>query len=258
MLGTTFYHGTIRKYVASFGTLFNNINVQHIDASGNVAKTIKVPLSFSPKQRWYTKLNQEQTFIAERADTSNPEGNVYAVGNVLPRMGFNIVSYTYDSTRKTNTLHQHINYTDEDELNWSYQRVPYTFGFELYVASKKYDDYLQIIEQVLPFFTPEFSIAVDEIPELDLTSDINIVFTGLSPEIEYEGPKDSDQRIEATLSFDLKGYMYKPVTSQQTVISQEINLYSWNPDTDIAEWNSTQTTTVDGSFNVDVGVVGNG
>ncbi len=145
---TTFYHGTIRKMVTAFGTLFNNIYIQRTDSG--VTKKIKVPLIYSPKEKFVHRLNLD-------VDKT-------MVQTILPRMGFSITGMNYDAERKKNSLNkrwkQEIGTNDEITFQYRYEDVPYNIDFELYIYTRNIDDGLQIVEQILPFFTPDFTITI--------------------------------------------------------------------------------------------------
>ena len=96
MLGTTYYHQTIRKYVAVFGTLFNDINVVRRDADDVIKEQIKVPIAYSPRDRWILRLRRAR----------GVSGTDEAVAMSLPRMGFDLTAITYDGGRKLNTMGQ--------------------------------------------------------------------------------------------------------------------------------------------------------
>ena len=122
MLGSTFYHQTIRKYVAAFGTLFNDINVERKNSAGTVIERIKVPLGYGPKQKWILALQETS---ADRK----------VVATRTPRMGFALTGLSYDSVRKLNTLGRNAaanTAAGTTTLMTQYNPVPYNFDFELF------------------------------------------------------------------------------------------------------------------------------
>ena len=149
MLGTYFYHEILRKTIISFGTLFNNINIKHKKADGTILDDIKVGLSYGPQQKYLAK-------IQEQAQLSKP------VAITLPRMAFEMINIQYDPTRKTGVTQTFkVKDTTDDKMKKVYMPVPYNIGFELNIFSKLNDDALQIIEQIMPYFQPSFTLSVD-------------------------------------------------------------------------------------------------
>ena len=151
MLGSTFYHQTVRKYVAVFGTLFNDLNIERKNSSGTVIEKFKVPLAYGPKQKWLLAI-QEST-------TSRKVTSVR-----VPRMGFALTGLAYDSVRKLNTIGRNIaanTAAGTSSLMTQYNPVPYNFDFTLYILVKNAEDGTQILEQILPYFTPEFTVTIN-------------------------------------------------------------------------------------------------
>ena len=153
MLGITYYHQTIRKYVAVFGTLFNDINIQRKNSAGVITEQIKVPIEYSAKDKMLLRMRAVQA-----------DGGVSAT---LPRMGFVMNGIAYDGTRKLNTLGQVYaanTAASTSTLMKQYNPVPYNFDFELAAMVDNSEDGAQIFEQIVPFFTPEFTVSVNLVP----------------------------------------------------------------------------------------------
>ena len=148
MLGTYYYHEIIRKTIIAFGTLFNSINIKHKKSDGTILDDIKVGLSYGPQQKYLAKI-QEQVELAK------------SVAITLPRMSFEMNNIQYDPARKTGVTQtfKAVDSTD-DKMKKVYMPVPYNIGFELNIFSKLNDDALQIIEQILPYFQPSFTLTV--------------------------------------------------------------------------------------------------
>ena len=150
MLGQQFYHETMRKVVVAFGTIFNNINIVRTNSSGAVTQSMKVPLAYGPKQKFLTRLREDATLTKKVALT-------------LPRIGFEISGISYDASRKLNSIQKlkKVNSsTDGKTMSSQFMPVPYNMDFELVVMAKNSDDALQIVEQILPFFQPDYTITV--------------------------------------------------------------------------------------------------
>ena len=209
MLGSTFYHQTIRKYVAAFGTLFNDINVERKNSSGTVVEKIKVPLAYGPKQK-HVLASQETTAVARQTATRTP------------RMGFALTGVAYDSIRKLNTVGRNVaanTAAGTSTLMTQYNPVPYNFDFTLFILVKNAEDGTQILEQILPFFTPEFTVTINTIPEMGIKADTPIILNS----DEYEGDLDQRRTIIWTLSFLLKGYIYPDLKTSSVIKSIEVN-----------------------------------
>ena len=214
MLGTTYYHETIRKYVAVFGTLFNDINIQRKNSSGVVTEQIKVPIAYEAKDKMLLRVRR-----GSKADES--------VGISLPRMGFDLNAIVYDPTRKLNTLGQTYaanNATNSTTLLKQYNPVPYNFDFTLSAMVDNSEDGAQIFEQIVPFFTPEFTVSVNLVPSMNIKPDITIIMNDVSIEDSYEGELVIRREIIWTLNFMLKGYIYPDVKSGSVTKSVIVNL----------------------------------
>ncbi len=217
MLGTTYYHQTIRKYVAVFGTLFNDINVVRRDASDVIKEQIKVPIAYSPRDRWILRLRRARGI----------SGTDEAVAMSLPRMGFDLTAITYDGTRKLNTMGQVYSANTAagtSTLMKQYNPVPYNFDFSLYSMVSNAEDGAQIFEQIVPFFTPEFTVTVNLIPSMNIAPDVTMVMNGVAIEDNYEGDFQATREIVWTLTFTMKGYVYPDVKTGSVVKTVIVNL----------------------------------
>ena len=217
MLGTTYYHQTIRKYVAVFGTLFNDINVVRRDASDVIKEQIKVPIAYSPRDRWILRLRRAR----------GVSGTDEAVAMTLPRMGFDLTAITYDGTRKLNTLGQVYaanTAASTSTLMKQYNPVPYNFDFALTAMVDSSEDGAQIFEQIVPFFTPEFTVSVNLVPSMNVKPDITIVLNSTTVEDSYEGDFTARREILWNFTFQLKGYIYPDVKSGSVTKSVIVNL----------------------------------
>ena len=213
MLGSTFYHQTIRKYVAVFGTLFNDINVERKNSGGTVIEKIKVPLAYGPKQK-HVLASQETTTVTRQTATRTP------------RMGFALTGVSYDSVRKLNTIGRNIaanTAAGTSTLMTQFNPVPYNFDFTLFILVKNAEDGTQILEQILPFFTPEFTVTVNTIPEMGIKADTPIILNSADVSDEYEGDLDQRRTIIWTLSFLLKGYIYPDLKTSKVIRTIEVN-----------------------------------
>ena len=216
MLGQQFYHETMRKVVVAFGTIFNNINIVRTNSSGEVIQSMKVPLAYGPKQKFLTRLREDPNLNKKVALT-------------LPRIGFEISGIAYDPARKlqkTVKVKKVADGIDDNQVKSGFMPVPYNINFELYVLSKNSDDALQIVEQILPFFQPDYTVTMKEIPELDIIRDVPIILNSVGYEDDYEGSFTSRRSIIYTLSFTAKYYMYGPVTASNVIRRVQVDQYA--------------------------------
>ena len=169
MLGTHFYHQTLRRLVIGFGTIFNNIVIQRKNSSGAVVQSIKVPLAYSPKEKFLARLEQQ-------SDLSDRQ-----VAVTLPRMGFEIAGINYDSTRKLTRVKKFraVKTSNSTHLDYNYAPVPYNISFNLYSFTSSAEGGLQIIEQILPYFQPDYTVTVNIIPELNIKRDVPIILNSV-------------------------------------------------------------------------------
>jgi hypothetical protein len=219
MIGQYFYNESTRNVVVAFGTLFNQIQLTKKNNSGAVIQTMKVPLAYGPKQKWLSRLTEDPNLSKKVAVT-------------LPRIGFEISGLSYDATRKQNKIikaKKVLDGADSSQLKSGYMPVPYNVDFELYVLAKNSDDALQIVEQILPIFQPEYTVTMKEIPELDIIRDVPIVLNSIGYEDDYEGDFTSRRSIVYTLSFTAKYYLYGPVTSTNVIRSVQVDQYADTP-----------------------------
>jgi len=205
MFGTYFYHQTSRKMVVGFGTLFNTLEVQRTDSSGDVTEVIKIPLSYGPKDKMLTRISADPNL--------NPK-----VALTVPRMGFELTSMTYDSARKLNTMNRNVA-KGTTGLKKQFSPVPYNWEFSLYIFVKNAEDGTQILEQILPFFTPEFTVSMTLISSMSVKHDIPLVLNSVTSEDTYEGDFATRRSIIWTLSFTMKGYLYPNIVDNAKVIT---------------------------------------
>ena len=210
MLGTYFYHEILRKTVIGFGTLFNNINIRHKDASGTNFSVLKVPLAYGPMQKFLARIQQQPDLDREIAIT-------------LPRLSFEMQGLQYDPTRKTG-IAQTFLAKGGTTAKKVYMPVPYNVGFELSIMAKLSDDALQILEQIIPYFQPSFNITVNLISSIGEKKDIPIVLESINYSDQYEGGFDSRRVIIYTLSFTAKTYLFGPVADDPAGLIKKVDV----------------------------------
>ena len=202
MLDQRFYCGTVRKAIVAFGNMFNNITIERKDAAGNVVQLQRVPLAYSPQQKFLAKIKQQP-------DVDNTNFQV-----ILPRMGFEMVSLDYDPNRKISPMQQSRTINSSTTASAQYAPTPYNINVLLYIYAKNQDDGLQIIEQILPYFNPDYNLTIHAIPELSINNDLPIILTSIGFVDDYEGDMTTRRAIMWTLSFVMKLNFYGPVSKQ--------------------------------------------
>lgn len=202
----TFYFSLTRKYVALFGTLFNDIYITRTNDNDQQTALIRVPITYGPKEKMLARTQQDPNI--DRPSATLP----------LPSMSFEFGSPTYDASRKTQTTLR-TSYTNADKSKQSYQYVPvpYDLSFTLYVYAKHSEDAHKIIEQIVPFFTPNFTVSTNIIPELNEQKDIITVLNNITREEIYEGDFKSRQMILWTLEFTMHAFYYGPIVSSRVI-----------------------------------------
>ena len=219
MFGQYFYHESLRKIVVAFGTIFNNINIQRKDSSGNVVQSIKVPLAYSPKEKFIARLDQQPDLVEDRR-----------VAVTLPRMGFEISGISYDPSRKLNRMGTikkvRSTATDGKIMNKQFNPVPYNISMNLYSFTSSAEGGLQIIEQILPFFQPDYTVTIKAIPSLNIVRDVPIILNNVNYEDTYSGDFTTRRAVVYTLGFTAKTYLYGPISQQRVIKETQADMYT--------------------------------
>jgi hypothetical protein len=219
MFGTYFYHQRIRKSVAVFGALFNNLYVLRKDAAGTVISQVKVPLSYAPKR----------DFIDRIANMAKGEEAERLIAVKLPRMSFEIISITYDSTRqlsKTNNFGL-TSPTGSGFKSKFFAPVPYNINFQLNIYAKTHDDALQVVEQIIPYFNPQYTLTIKPIEGYtSIKEDSQVILQAVSFTDDYEGAIEQRRSIIYTLDFEMKINFYGPVNDGKIIRKADIDLYA--------------------------------
>ena len=213
MFGQTWSHNTIRKYIILFGTLFDNLYITRENSTGETIQTLKIPLSYGPKEKFLARINMDSSL-------DRP------VATVLPRMSFELITMNYASERKLNTINKmsKITSTDKNQMQYQYSPVPYDFSFQLAIMVKNAEDGTKIIEQILPYFTPEWTATVNLMPEVSGKYDIPIVLNDISSEDTYEGDFTTRRALIHTLTFTMKGYLFGPTRKSEVIKEIDVNI----------------------------------
>jgi|TARA_B110000977_G_scaffold201133_1_gene294330 hypothetical protein len=203
MFGTHFYNETIKRSVSIFGTLFNNITVKKVKSDNTVLTSQIVPISYGPKQKWLSRLNDEPNLS---------DGMRSSIS--LPRIAFEISGFEYDATRQQNKLIRASKTTldtDNTKRSFQYAPAPYNINFTLSILAKNANDALQILEQILPYFQPEYTVSMKMVDSMTEVRDVPISLNSVTMNDEYEGTFEERRVIEYTLDFTMKLYFFGPV-----------------------------------------------
>lgn len=210
-----FYNEILRKTVISFGSLFNNISIKHTNNSNEVIDVIKVPLAYGPTQKFLARLEQSP-------DLNKP------VQITLPRMSFEFTGLTYDASRKVTTTQTFTTKSSSDGsvVKKTYMPVPYNLQFELAVMTKLNDDALQIVEQILPYFQPSYTLTIELVDEINEKRDIPIVLENVTFQDDYEGNFTTRRVLIYTLRFTAKTYLFGPTqTATKDIVKKSTISY---------------------------------
>lgn len=210
-----FYNETTKKYVALFGTIFNQLKIERKDNAGNLIQSMIVPLSYAPFQKVLSRLTQDPDLLNSTKSAVD-----------LPRMSFEITSMQYDPARKiasTHKMRKDAKAETDSSRNFVYASVPYNIEFSLYIMTKYSEDATKILEQILPFFTPDWTVSAYMVPDLD-PIDIPIILNSITTEDLYEGDYIERQTVLYTLNFTLKGWYFGPEKQRKVIKFMDIGL----------------------------------
>ena len=212
-----FSHGLIRKYVIVFGSMFNDLTVQRNNGSSRI-QTLAVPIAYGPKQKFLVRLDTDPNLDREIAIS-------------LPRIGFELSGISYDSNRKLNSAQKNTyDHTDKNFRKTQYTPVPYNIDFTMSIFVKNADDGTQILEQILPYFKPEWNMSVNLVPEMNIKMDIPTVLNSVDFEDTYDGDFQTRRAIIWNLNFTMKGYLYGPVSNQGVIKRISVDIYEDDED----------------------------
>lgn len=213
MFGHDFYHGTIRKYIIMFGNLFNELQVERYNETGTKVQTLNVPIAYGPKAKYIARI------------TSDPDLN-REISITLPRLAFELTGLNYAPARKLNTalkIKKGINAGGTDFAT-VYTALPYDMAFSLSIMTKYAEDGIQLVEKIIPFFTPDYTVTVKALTDLSLNLDVPIELNGITSSDTYEGDFDVKRVITWDLTFTVKGYIFGPITKNKYITDAVVRL----------------------------------
>lgn len=209
-----FYHGIIRKSIVAFGRLFSDIYIdrkQGDSVAGTTIQRLQIPLAYAPKEKWLVRIEQDPTL----------ENNTYVS---LPRMSFEILGYNYDPARKVNRMQQIKCGDASGSVSTMYTPVPYNIDISLYILTKTQEDGLQIIEQILPTFTPEYTLTINAVPDMNVKVDVPIILNSVAVNDEYDGDFQTRRFVTHTLNFQMKVNLFGAVTGRNVIDTVNANV----------------------------------
>ncbi len=206
MFGSHYYHGAIRKYIVMFGSMFNDIGIIRYDKQGNRSQAIKVPIAYGPKEKFLARLNQDPALSRQ-------------VATQLPRMSFEITDMAYAPTRTVNKMQRNTAVGDQDSVRTKSQfaPVPYDISITLSAMFANNEDAVQVVEQILPYFKPEFTHSMKLVPDMEQHYDIPTVLQGMTIEDTYESDFQTRRAIIYSFNFVVKGYIFGPVSNKGVI-----------------------------------------
>jgi hypothetical protein len=211
MFGSQFYHQSLRKYVIMFGNMFNDIVVKQYNRDGTTASAIAVPIAYGPKEKFLIRTQQDPDLDQQ-------------ISIQLPRLAFEMTTLNYDGTRRFNSKGKNVVIvSDKNKADYQHMPVPYDMTFNLYAYVRNADDGAQILEQIVPYFGPEWTNTINIIPGMNLSIDIPTVLNTVSIEDTYEGSFENRRAIIYTMDFTVKGYFYGPVRRQGVIKRAQVD-----------------------------------
>lgn len=208
MVRDIFYYGTTKKLIVGFASCFENM--KYIDGHG---QTILVPIHYSPKEKFVELIQTNPDFDNTNYDIT------------LPQMGFEVTSIKFASNRHLNPLSK-IHDVDSHNDEFMFNRVPYDFQFSLYIAARRFEDSLKIVEQIVPFFTPELTITINDKEDFSMQTNVPIILNDATFNIDYEGSFNTKRTITWTLDFTVKGYLYSNVRAAERIKQSIVELHN--------------------------------
>ena len=209
-----FYNQGMRKMTVAFGQVLNNIQIKRTGSDSTI-QSIRVPLAYAPKEKFLVRLDQQP----------NLEDRQFAV--TLPRMGFEISGIEYDGSRKLTKVQKFkTTKTNTGVMNFNYMPVPYNISYNLYCFTATAEGGLQIVEQILPYFQPDYTVTINVVPEMGIKRDVPIVLNNINYEDSYSGDFESRRAVIYTLNFTAKTYLYGPASTQKVIRETQADMHT--------------------------------
>jgi hypothetical protein len=228
-MANVFYNRIIRKMVVGFGNLFNEITMVRYNPDNTESERFLVPITYAPKEHYVLRLEEDYNLDKK-------------VQMTLPRLSFEMMGLTYDPSRKQNTNIRNYAQTATG-VKGQYTPVPYNFDFNLYLYIRNIEDGTQVIEHILPYFTPDYTIKLNLIPEMGIVKEVPVILNSATHDTQYEGNRESDPRLIIwTLNFTVKGFVYGPVTDTNVIKNSITNILEQITSEDEVRFSMNPTT----------------
>ena len=229
-MANVFYNRVMRKLVVGFGNLFDNITLVRYNADNTEAERFIVPIAYAAKELYVQRLQGDPNLDKK-------------VQMTLPRLSYEMTGLKYDSARKQNTNIKNFATVTGGGVVGQFNPVPYDYDFNLYLYVRNIEDGTQVIEHILSYFTPDYTIKLNLIPEMGIVKEIPIVLNTATFDTEYEGDRDSDTRtIIWTLNFTVKGFVYGATSDVGIIKTSITNIYNEILPTDIVQFTIDPTS----------------
>ena len=222
------YNRIIRKLVIGFGNLFNDIKIARFNPDGSEAERFLIPIAYATKERYVMRIEDDYTLDKK-------------VQVALPRFSFEMTGMQYDASRKQNTNVKNFAQTSTGIVA-QYNPVPYNFNFKLYLYVRNIEDATQVLEHIIPYFTPDYTMKINLVPEMGIVKEVPVILNTADHEIIYEGDRNQETRmIIWTLDFTLKGFIFGKTSGPAKIIKTAItNIYNQLTPEDVVIFNMAQ------------------
>ena len=213
-----FYNQTLRKLTLAFGGLFDEIYVSKDTSDGKIERT-RVPLTYSGKEKFIRRINEASSISSS-----------VKIETLLPKMAFEMTTLQYDPTRKINKINKKFKSSlvnGETYTQQAYSEVPYNVQFSLYCFTRTVDDNLQIMEQILPYFSPEFIVTL-KMNEVDTNVDVPIILNTTNMTEQYEGDMTTRRSVVSSFSFTAKAHIFSRISGFGIIKEIDVNILEDN------------------------------
>lgn len=214
MIGSHWYHKLFTIYSKVFANLFNDLTVVRYDKSGNIVQQLPVPIAYGPKSKWVRR-------VTEDPDHSQ------TVAYQVPRMAYELTSWERitDGRQKWPLRKRSNTNTANTTMTYQYVGNPYRLTFQLYILARNADEGFQIMEQIIPFFAPDWHVTISPVPEMNYRDDCKIKLINAQLDQEYDGSLEDQRIMTWTISFEMEVLFYGPKERQGIIKRVQVDLY---------------------------------
>jgi len=211
------HNNIIRKIVLAFGNIFSEIPLVRYDNNGNESERFIVSLIYAPKEQYVHRLNDDPDLDSR-------------VQVVIPTMSYEMMGLSYDASRKQITNIKNFSHSSSGTFA-QYNPVPYNFDFDLNLYARTFDDAHQIVEHILSYFTPDYTIKINYVPSMGIIKELPILLNGVDRDVDYEGDRETGpRRIIFTFHFTVKGFIFGKITdvTNKLITHSITNIYEYS------------------------------